>query len=330
MNSFKKLISAVSVSFLVVGSISCGTSNSTSKTRLSSAGATFPAKIYTRWFSNLAAMGGPKVNYQAIGSGSGRKAFIDETVDFAASDDPMSPKDISKVKRGLVQIPVIGGAIAFGYNNPSCELKLTQLQAVHIAIGKIQNWSEVGCQSQPIVWVHRSDGSGTTKAFTSSMESFSKEWKLGSGKSVAWPTGIGGRGNAGVANEIRKNIGSIGYINQSYIKGNIKSAALQNLYGEFIKPNEKSAAIALNGIILDKNLAGANPNPSRKGAYSIATLTWILAYETGNKSNVQTIRETLKYMLSDESQSKAAELGFVPLKGEILNQARAAISKISK
>ena len=107
------------------------------KTRLSGAGASFPAKIYTRWFSDLARSGGPRVNYQAVGSGSGRKAFIDETVNFGASDDPMKDKDIAKVKRGLVQIPMTGGTIAFGYNNPGCDLKLTQQQAVEVAMGMI-------------------------------------------------------------------------------------------------------------------------------------------------------------------------------------------------
>ena len=105
------------------------------KTRLSGAGASFPSKIYTRWFSDVAKSGGARVNYQAVGSGSGRKAFIDETVNFGASDDPMKDADIAKVKRGLVQIPMTGGTIAFGYNNPGCDLKLTQQQAVEVAMG---------------------------------------------------------------------------------------------------------------------------------------------------------------------------------------------------
>ena len=105
--------------------------------RLNGAGASFPAKIYQRWFAELAKAGGPQVNYQAVGSGSGRKAFIDQTVNFGASDDPMKPKDMAKVKRGVVQIPMVGGTIAFGYNKPGCNLKLTQAQAVKIAMGKI-------------------------------------------------------------------------------------------------------------------------------------------------------------------------------------------------
>ncbi len=319
--------------FLLVlgaGLTSCSSSESTSKVYLSGAGATFPAKIYTRWFSDLAKSGGPKVSYQATGSGSGRKAFIDQTVDFGASDDPMKSNDIAKVARGLVQIPMVGGTIAFGYNNPDCELKLTQTQAVRVAMGKIQNWSELGCPARKVTWAHRSDGSGTTKAFTNSMQAFSREWNLGIGKSVKWPAGVGGKGNAGVAAIIRNTPGAIGYVNQSYIKGNLRAAALQNRSGEYLKPTTKAGAAALNAITLDSNLAGNNPNPKAEGAYPIATLTWVLAYESGNGSKHKSIQEALYYLLSEEAQTKAPHLGFVPLKGEILEKSRAAIKQIGK
>ena len=303
--------------------------SATAARRLSGAGASFPAKIYTRWFSDLAKEGGPRVNYQAVGSGSGRKAFIDQTVNFGASDDPMKAKDIAKVTRGLVQIPMVGGTIAFGYNY-DCDLKLTQEQAVRVAMGKISNWKEVGCPAGKMTWAHRSDGSGTTKAFSNSMQAFSKTWNLGTGKSIAWPAGVGGKGNAGVAGVIRNTPGAIGYVNQSYIKGEIKAAALQNLSGEYLKPSTESGAKALNGIKLDENLAGKNPNPKAKGAYPIATLTWILAYEEGNGRNTKAIQKSLNYLLSDKAQAKAPSLGFVPLKGEILKKSRAAVKRIGK
>jgi len=303
--------------------------SATAASRLSGAGASFPAKIYTRWFSDLAKEGGPRVNYQAVGSGSGRKAFIDQTVNFGASDDPMKAKDIAKVTRGLVQIPMVGGTIAFGYNY-DCDLKLTQEQAVRVAMGKISNWKEVGCPAGKMTWAHRSDGSGTTKAFSNSMQAFSKTWNLGTGKSIAWPAGVGGKGNAGVAGVIRNTPGAIGYVNQSYIKGEIKAAALQNLSGEYLKPSTESGAKALNGITLDENLAGKNPNPKAKGAYPIATLTWILAYEEGNGRNTKAIQKSLNYLLSDKAQAKAPSLGFVPLKGDILKKSRAAVKRIGK
>ena len=298
--------------------------------RLNGAGATFPAKIYQRWFAELAKSGGPQVNYQAVGSGSGRKAFIDKTVDFGASDDPMKPGSMSKVKRGVIQIPMVGGTIAFGYNKPGCDLKLSQKQAVQVAMGKIKNWKELGCKPGTLVWVHRSDGSGTTKAFTNSMQAFSSEWTLGTGKSVKWPAGVGAKGNSGVAGVIQNREGAIGYVNQSYIRGKVKAAALQNKSGEFLRPSVTSGAKALNGIKLDANLAGKNPNPTAKGAYPIATLTWVLAYKSGNGQKLGDIKKTLNYMLSDSAQKLAPSLGFVPLKGAILSKSRSAVNKLGQ
>ena len=318
------IVAALAASLAVVAAADAST-------RLSGAGATFPSKIYTRWFADFSKeKGGHRVNYQAIGSGSGRKAFLDQTVDFGASDDPMKPQDIAKAERGLVQIPMTGGTIVFGYNMPGCDLKLTQEQAVQIAIGEINNWSQVGCEDKTMLWVYRSDGSGTTASFTSSMQAFSKKWTLGTGKSVAWPVGVGAKGNAGVAGNIRNQVGSIGYINQSYVKNEIKPAAIKNQWGDFILPNLKSGAIALNGITLDENLAGTDPNPKAEGAYPIATLTWILAYETGNGKKTEALKETFNKLLSDEYQAKASRLGYVPLKGDILEKARKAVERISK
>jgi len=319
----KRLIALAALATLIPG---CAEA----RTRLSGAGASFPSKVYQRWFSDYAKSGGNRVNYQAVGSGSGRKAFLDETVDFGASDDPMKASDIARAKRGLVQIPMTGGTIAFGYNMTGCDLKLTQEQAVQVAIGEINNWSQVGCEEHPMTWVYRSDGSGTTAAFTRSMNEFSKKWKLGVAKSVAWPVGIGNKGNAGVAGNIRNQIGSIGYVNQSYIKGEVRAAALQNKNGEFIKPSIESGALALNGISLDENLAGTDPNPTAEGAYPIATLTWVLAYETGNGNKTEAVKDTFRTLLSTEYQEKASVLGYVPLRGDILEKSRAAVDKIGK
>ena len=239
----------------------------------------------------------------------------------------MKDKDIAKVTRGLVQIPMVGGTIAFGYNY-DCDLKLSQEKAVKVAMGMIKDWKELGCKPGKLTWTHRSDGSGTTKAFTNSMEAFSKTWTLGTGKSVKWPAGVGAKGNSGVAGVIQNTPGAIGYVNQSYIKGNVKAAALQNLSGEFLKPSVEAGAKALNDITLDENLAGKNPNPTAKGAYPIASLTWILAYEEGNGRNTKAIKQAFNTLLSDEYQDKASSLGFIPLKGNILLKSRAAVEKI--
>ena len=315
-----------SLSLLTVGLAACG--GSSSVTGLNAAGASFPAKVYQSWFAALAGSGGLKVNYQAVGSGAGRKAFIDGTVDFAASDDPIKESDRNQVSRGVVQIPMVGGTIAFGYNKPGCELQLTQQQAVGVAIGSISDWKELGCEAGTITWVHRSDGSGTTKAFADSMQAFSPDWTLGSGKSVKWPVGIGEKGNSGVAARIENQDGAIGYVNQSYIKGNVQAAAVQNKSGEFLKPSVEAGAKALNGIELDEHLAGSNPNPEAAGAYPIATLTWVLAYAEGNGAKAEAVQNVFNYMLEDSTQEGAAALGFVPLRGTILEKSRSAVEGI--
>jgi phosphate transport system substrate-binding protein len=298
--------------------------------RLNAAGATFPENIYSRWFSQLAKSGGPKVNYQAVGSGTGRKAFIDETVSFAASDDPISAKDKAKVSRGVLQIPTVGGTIALGFNNPGCSLKLTQKQVVSIFMGSIDNWKDVGCSGGKITVVHRSDGSGTTAAFADSMMAFSKEWTLGSAKTLNWKVGLGAKGSDGVAASVASTPGAIGYMNQSFVKGAIKAAAVQNKAGQFVLPGYKSGKAALSGITLDGDLAGGNPNPSASGAYPITTLTYLLVYRTGNGAKTDSIKEVVKYMLSDKAQAQADDLGFVPLSEGIQAKAQAAVDKISQ
>ena len=316
--------------FIAIGLALAPTAAFALPARLNIAGATFPETIYTRWFSNLAKSGGPKVNYQAIGSGGGRKAFIDQTVALGATDDPISDKDRAKVSRGVVQIPTVGGTIAIAYNNPACKLKLTQKQAVSVFMGSIDNWKELGCSAGKITVAHRSDGSGTTAAFTESMQAFSKEWALGSAKSVNWKVGVGGKGNDGVAGILATTPGSIGYLNQSFVKGKLKAAALQNKSGEFVLPSYASGAKALNGIVLNKNLAGQDPNPSAKGAYPIATLTYLLAYRTGNGVKTDAIKGVINYMLSDKAQALADDLGYVPLKDAIQAKAQAVVNQIKE
>ena len=173
----------------VLALTACGGSGSggdASSARLQGAGATFPAPIYLRWFQDLAAKGSVKVNYQSVGSGAGIRQFDAATVDFAASDKPLSEADAAAVKRGAVQVPMTAGAIAVAYNNPGCELKLSQQQLVSIFEGKITNYSDLGCGDQAIKVVYRSDGSGTTYNFTKSLSAFSPAWAAGpgSGKSI--------------------------------------------------------------------------------------------------------------------------------------------------
>jgi phosphate transport system substrate-binding protein len=315
--------------FIAIGLVSAPVAAIAGST-INGAGASFPAPIYQRWFQDYSTQSGNRVNYQSVGSGSGVRQFIAGTVNFGASDEPISSKDASKVKRGVVQIPMVGGTIAIAYNKPGCNLKLTQKQTVSVFSGTIKDWKQLGCSAGPIKVVHRSDGSGTTFAFTNSLDAFGG-WKPGVGKSVKWPVGVGGKGNEGVAGSIRQTPGAIGYVNTGFVKTNkLQVAALQNKAGQFVLPTAKSGALALNSIKLNANLAGENPNPSTPGAYPISTLTWILAYKSGNGAKTAGIQKALNYALSGKAQLLADDLGYVPLSGSILNKARIAVKQIGK
>ncbi|MFM8525628.1 MAG: phosphate ABC transporter substrate-binding protein PstS [Cyanobacteriota bacterium] len=299
---------------------------------LNGAGATFPAPLYQRWFAELAQSDDTKVNYQAVGSGAGIRQFIAGTVDFAASDEPIKASEAAKVKRGVVQFPAVGGTIAIAYNKPGCDLKLTQDQLASIFLGKITDWSALKCGKGKITVAHRSDGSGTTFAFTNSLSAFSSQWKtkVGSGKSVQWPVGVGGKGNDGVAAVLNNTPGSIGYVNQSFVTGALKAAALQNKAGNFVKPGFRSGSAALNTIVLDSNLAGEDFNPAGAQSYPITTLTWILAYKNGNGPKARDLREVFHFMLNNKAQGLADNLGYVPLRGDILSKAKAAAANVSR
>ena len=295
---------------------------------ISGAGASFPAPIYQRWMQDYNKETGNRVNYQSVGSGAGVRQFIAGTVDFGASDEPIKPSEAAKVKRGVVQIPMVGGTIAVAYNKPGCKLKLTQKQTVDVFAGRITDWKQVGCAAGLIKVVHRSDGSGTTFAFLNSLDAFGG-WTYGVGKSIKWPTGVGAKGNEGVAGTIKQTPGGIGYVNTGFVRPNkLQAAVLQNKAGKFVGPSAVTGAAALNGITLDANLAGENPNPAGAQAYPISSLTWILAYKTGNGANAPAVREALKYMLSTKAQMVADDLGYVPLAGSILNKARLAVDRI--
>ena len=296
---------------------------------LNGAGATFPAPFYQRAFADLASKG-VQVNYQSVGSGAGVRQFIAGTVDFGATDEPIKASDAAKVKRGVVQFPAVGGTIAVAFNKADCkDLKLSQKQVADIFLGTITSWDQLKCGKGKLTVAHRSDGSGTTFAFTNSLSAFSSEWKskVGEGKSVKWPVGVGGKGNEGVAGVVSNTPGALGYVNQAFVKGPIKAAALQNKDGNFVMPNLASGAAALNNIRLNDQLAGEDPNPAGAKSYPISTLTWILAYQNGNGLKAGEIRKAMLHLLGP-AQNDADELGYVPLKGDILKRAKAAVAKI--
>lgn len=298
---------------------------------INGAGASFPAAFYQRAFAGVANQ--VRVNYQSVGSGAGVRQFVAGSVDFGATDEPIKASEAAKVKRGVVQFPAIGGTIAVAFNKADCKsLKLSQKQVVDIFLGNITSWDQLKCGKGKLTVAHRSDGSGTTFAFTNSLSAFSSEWKskIGEGKSVKWPVGVGGKGNEGVAGLISNTPGAIGYLNQAYVKGAIKAAAVQNKAGKFVLPSEASGAAALNNITLDDRLAGEDPNPAGAGSYPISTLTWILAYKTGNGDKAPAIRAAMLHLLSPRAQNQAESLGYVPLKGSVLKASKQAVAQIGR
>ena len=296
---------------------------------LNGAGASFPAPIYQRWFKDYADKTGNQVNYQAVGSGAGVRQYKAGTTDFGASDKAVSDKKLSGISRPMVQIPMTGGAIAVAYNKPGCELKLSQIQLAKIAYGTIQNWSEVGCDAGKMTWVHRSDGSGTTAGFTNSLSAFSPYWdvRVGRGKSVRWPgsNAVGAKGNSGIAGVIKNTPGAIGYLNYGYVKGSFQQAAIQNKAGNYVTANAETSAAGLSQIKLDSKLRGTDANPAGANAFPIVSLTWILA-EPGHKTD--DVKAALRYMLSEDAQSKSDSLGYVPLPEDLRQKSLAAVESL--
>ena len=320
-----KVIAAALVAAPLV--VACGSSEKANEPyKLNGAGATFPAMFYNAVLQDMAQNTGNQVNYQAVGSGAGVRQFKAKTVDFGASDGAVS--DAKQPAEGMVHIPMTGGAIVPTYNNPGCEVKMTQTELADVFLGKISNWSYFGCADGVIRTVYRSDGSGTTKGFTNSLSAFSPEWKktVGTGKSVMWPVGVGGKGNSGVAAQITNTPGSIGYVNYGYVRNGLQQVAIQNKAGNFVKASAETASAGLGEIVLDDQLRGADANPAGANAYPIVSLTWILAYPEYEKN--ESVKDMLRYMLTPTQQQKADALGYVPLPESLRQKALAAVETL--
>ena len=317
------------LSALAMGALALTATSPAMAGDLNGAGASFPAPIYQRWFKDYADATGNQVNYQAVGSGAGVRQYKAGTTDFGASDKAVSDKKLAGISRPMVQIPMTGGAIAVAYNKPGCDLKLSQVQLAKIAYGTIQNWSEVGCEAGKMTWVHRSDGSGTTAGFTNSLSAFSPYWdvRVGRGKSVRWPgsNAVGAKGNSGIAGVIKNTPGAIGYLNYGYVKGSFQQAAIQNKAGNYVRANAETSAAGLSQIKLDSKLRGTDANPAGANAFPIVSLTWILA-EPGHKTD--DVKAALRYMLSEEAQSKSDSLGYVPLPEDLRQKSLAAVESL--
>src|SRR5438876_9858055 len=226
---------------------------------INGAGATFPYPIYSKWFDEYAKVD-PSVrfNYQSIGSGGGQKQILAQTVDFGASDGPMSDENLGKAPGKILHIPTVAGAVVVTYNldgNPA--LKLDGETIANIFLGKIKNWNDpkiaasnpgTTLPDKEIVVVHRSDGSGTTFIFTDYLSKVSAEWKqkAGNNTSVNWPTGIGGKGNEGVSGQVKQTPGALGYVELIYaIQNKMPYADVKNAAGQFVKPTIESVTAAL-------------------------------------------------------------------------------------
>jgi phosphate transport system substrate-binding protein len=312
-------------------------------TQLQGAGATFPAPLYQRWIAEFSkANPGIQINYQGVGSGAGIKQFTDGLVTFGASDAAMTDAQIAKVKPGAVLIPATAGSIVLAYNLPGVEtLKLSRDAYVGIFMGKITKWSDpaitktnegVKLPDTNITVCTRSDSSGTNFVFTGHLAAVSADFKsqIGQGTSVTWPAGVAGQGNDGVTALIKQTQGAIGYVEYGYAKNNrLMFAQLQNKAGEFVAATPESGAATLNTTQFPANILRAWPSdPDAKGAYPIATFTWLLLYKTySDKDKLAALKKFVTYGLTD-GQKLSGDLGYIPLPPEVVQKCQAALDSV--
>jgi phosphate transport system substrate-binding protein len=298
---------------------------------LNGAGATFPYPIYSKWFADYAAITGVKINYQSIGSGGGIRQLTEGTVDFGASDAPMSDAEMAKLKAPVMHFPTVLGAVVIIYNVPGITkaIRLTGPLVADIFAGKITKWNDVRLASlnpgltlpsRDILVVHRSDGSGTTYIFSDYLASVSPAWAQapGKGKELAWPVGLGGKGNEGVAGQVKQTPGAIGYVELAYAKQNsLPFADLQNADGEFVTPTIESvtaaAAAVASTLPANTDYRISIVNAAGKGAYPISSFTFLLVYQKQpDAAKGKKLVDFLRWYLRSGEKSAAA-LDYAPL-----------------
>jgi len=294
---------------------------------INGAGATFPYPIYSKWFDAYTQVD-PSVrfNYQSIGSGGGQKQIIARTVDFGASDGPMSDENLAKAPGKILHIPTVAGAVAITYNLPgSPKLKLDGPTLVEIFLGNITKWNDrrivelnpgVNLPALPVVVVHRSDGSGTSYIFTDYLSSISPVWadSVGKATAVKWPTGLGGKGSEGVAGQVRQLSGAVGYVEMIYAKqNNMPYADVKNAAGNFITPSVESVTEALASAKIPDDFRFSMVNAPGDNAYPIAGTTWLLVYEKQkNADKGKKLVEFLNWALT-KGETIAPSLDYAPL-----------------
>jgi phosphate transport system substrate-binding protein len=311
---------------------------------LQGTGATFPAPLYQKWFTEYNKdHPDVQINYQPLGSGAGIKQFQQHLVDFGASDAAMTDQEMAAVKDGVVLLPMTAGAIVLSYNLPdiTTDLKLSREAYVGIFLGKITSWNDpaisktnpgVKLPDTKITVVSRSDGSGTTFVFTSHLSAISDEWKNepGAGTSVNFPVGVAGKGNPGVTALIKETPGAIGYVEYGYaVQAKMPMALLENKSGKFVKADLNTGKDALASVQLPENLRAWVTDPPGPDSYPIVTYTWLLLYKNyQNAKTLDTLKSVIKYGLT-QGQSFSAELGYIPLPGNVVDADMKALNQIS-
>jgi phosphate transport system substrate-binding protein len=298
---------------------------------LTGAGATFPNPIYTKWFDAYYKQTGVRINYQSIGSGGGIRQFIEGTVDFGASDAPMTDGQLTAVQGNVHHVPTVMGAVVATYNLPTLDgivLRFDGPTLAEIFLGRITKWNDsrikalnagVGLPDQDIIVVHRSDGSGTTFIFTDYLSKISPEWntKVGKATSVEWPIGLGGKGNEGVTQQVKQTEGAIGYVELIYaISNRLPSARIKNAAGVFVEPSLKSVSAAAAGADLkpDTDFRVSITSPGGNDSYPISSFTWLLVYkDPPDVAKGKLIEDFIRWMLQPEGQRMAADLHYAPL-----------------
>jgi phosphate transport system substrate-binding protein len=325
--------------------VALGAAAAAQTVQINGAGATFPNPIYSKWFSEYNKLhSNIQINYQPIGSGGGIRQITNQTVFFGATDGPMTNDQLLAAPGKILHIPTVLGAVVPVYNIPnvSAELKFNGAVLADIFLGKITKWNDpaiaklntgVNLPATDITVVHRSDGSGTSYIWVDYLAKLSPEWKtkVGVATAVNWPTGVGGKGNEGVAGLVTQTPGSVGYVELIYaLQNKISYGSVQNLAGEFVRATVPSvtAAAAAAAAKMPADFRVSITNAEGKGAYPISSFTWLLLYESPkDKAQSKTMVEFVKWALSD-GQKFCAELGYAPLPEEVVKLELAALAKI--
>jgi phosphate transport system substrate-binding protein len=309
---------------------------------INGAGATFPYPIYSKWFDEYAKVD-PSVrfNYQSIGSGGGQKQILSQTVDFGASDGPMSDDNLAKAPGKILHIPTVAGADVVAYNLPgNPNLKFDADTIAGMFLGEIKKWNDpkitalnpgVSLPDQEILVVHRSDGSGTTYIWTDYLSKISGEWKqkVGTNTSVNWPTGIGGKGNEGVAGQIKQSPGALGYVELIYaIQNKMPYADLKNADGAFVKATIESITAAMATAQIPDDFRFSITNAPGKDSYPIAGATWLLVYQQQkDPAKGKKLVEFLKWAQT-KGEAMAKQLDYAPLPDNLRDRVLKRIDEI--